>query len=125
MSKAIIQDYRHELTCFSVDIGQVRLDFGAVAVDIFGNAEIIEPDGAIDRIDKIWEYQGHLQAIWRLLGRSMTGFVMDEDSFRLTFEDGAMIRCKYKKAYDFVKVWGPNPFCETGYPTALHYMNQK
>ena len=44
---------------------------------------------------------------------------MDEDSFRLTFEDGAMIRCKNMKSYDFVKVWGPDPRCETGYPTAL------
>jgi hypothetical protein len=55
----------------------------------------------------------------------MTSFVMDEDSFRLSFEDGAMIRCKYKKAYDFVTVWGPDPGCEAGYPSALHYINQE
>jgi hypothetical protein len=119
MSEAIIQDFRHELTWFSVETDQIMLYFGAVKVAISSNAEIIEPGGAINRIDSVWEHRGHLQAIWRLLGRSMTGFVMDDDSFRLPFEDGALIRAKNKKAYDFVTVWGPDPRCETGYPTAL------
>jgi hypothetical protein len=45
MYESIIQDYRHELTWFQVDIDQIRLDFGAVKVDIYGDAEIIETDG--------------------------------------------------------------------------------
>jgi hypothetical protein len=80
-----------------VDIDQLRLDFGAVKVDIDGDAEIIETDGAINRFDSVWEHRSHLQAIWRLLGRTMTGFVMDEHPFRLPFEDGALIRAKNKK----------------------------
>ncbi|MGH6837661.1 MAG: hypothetical protein ACREDT_02435 [Methylocella sp.] len=119
MSEAIIHDYFHELTRFTVDTVRILLDFGAVKVDFSNNAEIIEPTSMIDRIDNVWEHQGHLQAIWRLLGRNMTGFVMDDDSFRLAFKDGAMIRCTNKKSYDFVTVWGPDPRCETGYPTAL------
>jgi len=38
----------------------------------------------------------------------MTGFVMDEEFLRLNFEDGAMIRAKNKKAYDFVKSYAGN-----------------
>jgi hypothetical protein len=125
MSEIVAFDYRNPLTRFSVDTGRILLDFNAVKVAICGDAEIIETNGAIDKIDDVWEHQGHLQAIWRLLGRNMTSFVMDEDSFRLSFEDGAMIRCKYKKAYDFVTVWGPDPSCEAGYPSALHYINQE
>ncbi|MGH6857403.1 MAG: hypothetical protein ACRECP_07140 [Methylocella sp.] len=125
MAEIVAFEYRHELTRFTVDTVRILLDFGVVKADISKNVEILETDGAIDRIDSVWEHQGHLQAIWRLLGRSMTGFVMDEDSFRLTFEDGAMIRCKYEKSYDFVTVSGPDPTCEAGYPSALHYINQK
>jgi hypothetical protein len=120
MSETISRDYSHELAWFEVETGQIRFDFGAVAVDIYGDTEIVERNGVISRIDSVWEHQGHLQAVWQLLGRSMTGFVMDEDSFRLNFEDGAMIRAKNKKAYDFVKVWGPDFGCETGYPTAIY-----
>ena len=120
MSETISRNYPHKLAWFEVETGQVRLKFGAVVVDIYGDTEIIETDGAINKIDDVWEHQGHLQPVWRLLGRSMTGFVMDEDSFRLNFEDGAMIRAKNKKAYDFVKVWGPDFGCETGYPTAIY-----
>jgi hypothetical protein len=119
MYEPIIQDYRHELTRFSVDAGRIMLYFGAVKVAIYGDTDIIETDGTIEKIDDVWEHQGHLQAIWRLLGRSMTGFVMDEDSFRLPFEDGALIRAKNKKAYDFVKVWGPDPRSEAEYPSAI------
>ncbi|MGO8845600.1 MAG: hypothetical protein ACLQFI_09750 [Methylocella sp.] len=120
MSEAITENYRHVLIRFSVDTGRIVLDFNAVKVAIYGDTEIIETDGAINKIDDVWEHQGHLQAVWRLLGRSMTGFVMDEDSFRLNFEDDAMIRAKNKKAYDFVTVYGPDPRCETGYPTAIY-----
>jgi len=85
---------------------------------VWRSLKIIETDGAINKIDDVWEHQSHLQR--RLLGRNMTGFVMDEDSFRLNFEDGAMIRAKNKKAYDFVTVYGPDPRCETGYPSAIY-----
>jgi hypothetical protein len=44
---------------------------------------------------------------------------MDEESFRLPFEDGAMIRAKNKKASIPVKVWGPDPRCEAEYPRAI------
>jgi len=125
MSEIVAFDYCQELTQFSEDTGRILLDFGSVKVAISSNAEIMETDGSIKRIDSIWEHPGHLQAIWQLLGRSMTGFVMDDDSFRLTFEDGAMIRAKNKKSYDFVTVWGPDPSCEAGYPSALHYINQE
>jgi hypothetical protein len=119
MSETISRNYSHELTWFEVETGQVRFNFGAVGVDIYGDAEIVERDGVSSRIDSVWEHQGHLQAVWRLLGRSMSGFAMDDDSFRLTFEDGAMIRCKNKKAYDFVKVWESDLGYETGYPSVL------
>jgi hypothetical protein len=119
MYEPIIQDYRHELTRFSVYTDQIRLDFGAVKVDIYGDTDIIETDGTIEKIDDVWYHQGHLRAIWRLLGRSMTGFVMDEDSFRLPFEDGAMIRAENKKACIPVKVWGPDPRSEAEYPSAI------
>jgi len=123
MSEMITWDYRHELKTFNGEFDQIRLDFGAVAVDLYGNAEIIETDGSIVKIDDAVKRQGHLSAIWQLLGRTMTGIIMDEDSFRLTFEDGALIRCKNRKEkkYDFVKVWGPDPYCETEYPSALVY----
>jgi hypothetical protein len=119
MSENIARDYRHELTQFRVETYRILLYFNDVKVDFSSNTEIIESDGSIQRIDSVWEHQGHLQAVWRLLGRSMSGFAMDDDSFRLTFEDGAMIRCKNKKAYDFVKVWESDLGYETGYPSAL------
>jgi hypothetical protein len=56
MYQSIIQDYRYELTWFQADIGQIRLDVGAVKVDIYGDAEIIETGGAINRIDSLWEH---------------------------------------------------------------------
>jgi hypothetical protein len=97
MSEAITENYRHVLIRFSVDTGRIVLDFNAVKVALYGDTEIIETDGAINKIDDVWEHQSHLQR--RLLGRNMTGFVMDEDSFCLNFEDGAMIRAKNKKAW--------------------------
>jgi hypothetical protein len=120
MSETISRDYSHELAWFEVETGRIRFDFGAVGVDIYGDTEIVERNGVISRIDSVWEHQGDLQAVCRLLGRSMTGFDMDEDSFRLNVEDGAMIRAKNKKAYDFVKVWESDLGYETGYPTAVY-----
>jgi hypothetical protein len=41
---------------------------------------------------------------------------MDEDSFRLIFEDGTMIRKKYEARIEVVTVFGPGPNEFTRYP---------
>lgn len=101
----------------------VRLDFGELAVDLLAHIEIIAPDGRVDGIDNVWEFQGNLNALWPLIGQRMTNIVMDEDSFRLTFENGTLIRAKNRKAYDFVVVWEPES--RTGYPTVLLYLSKE
>jgi hypothetical protein len=101
---------------------EVRLDFGKVVVGLLAYVEIIAPDGGSNTIEDVWECKGNLNALWLLIGRHMTKIVMDEDSFRLTFEDGTLIRCKNRKDFDFVKVWEPE--YETGYPTVIHYLSQ-
>jgi len=54
MSETISRNYPHKLAWFEVETGQVRLKFGAVVVDIYGDTEIIETDGAINKIDDVW-----------------------------------------------------------------------
>ncbi len=104
---------------------KVKLNFGEVSVVFLAYVEIIAPDGRIDTIDDVWECQGNLNALWPLIGQRMTKIVMDEDSFRLTFENGALIRCKNRKAYDFVGVGATDEKWETGYPSELLYLPEK
>lgn len=125
MSKSMEIVRNTELLRIYAQRQRVRLDFGEVAVDLLAYVEIISPDGKIDAIPDVWECQGNLNALWPLIGRRMTKIVMDDDSFRLTFEDGTLIRCKNRKDYDFVKVWGPDPKLETEYPTVLHYLSEE
>jgi hypothetical protein len=103
----------------------VRLEFAEVVVCLLAYVEIIAPDGQIDAIPHVWECQGNLNALWPLIGRRMTKIVMDENSFRLTFEDGTLIRCKNRKAYDFVGVGVKDEKWETSYPTVLRSLRDK
>ena len=100
----------------------VRLEFGEVVVSLLAYVEIVTPDGLIDTIPHVWECQCNLNALWPLIGQHMTKIVMDEDSFRLTFEDGTLIRCKNRKAYDFVGIGERDKKRETSYPTVLQYL---
>jgi hypothetical protein len=102
---------------------RVKLDFGEVAVDLLAYIEIVSADGRIDTIDDVWKCEGNLNALWPLVGQRMVKIVMDGDSFRLTFEDGTLIRGRNRKAFDFVKVWEPGR--ETGYPTAVLYLSEE
>lgn len=121
MTKSIEIVYDKELVRLTANRQQVRLDFGEVAVDLIAYVEIIWPTGRIDAIPDVWECKGDLNALWRLVGRRMTKIVMDEDSFRLAFDDGTLIRCQYRKDFDFVTVWEPG--YRTEYPTVLHYLS--
>jgi hypothetical protein len=125
MSKSMEIVRSKELLRVCAQRQRVRLDFGEVAVDFLAYVEIIAAGGKIDTIPDVWECQGNLNALWPLIGRRMMKIVMDEDSFRLTFEDGTLIRCKNRKDYDFVKIWRPDPKWETAYPTVLHYLRDE
>jgi len=101
---------------------EVRLEFGDVVVGLLAYVEIVPPNGRSDRIDDAWECKGNLNALWPLIGQRMMKIVMDEDSFRLTFEDGTLIRCKNRKAHDFVMIGVRDEKWEPSYPTILHYV---
>ena len=104
---------------------EVRLEFGDIVVCMWAYVEILAPDGEANAIEDVWEFQGNLNALWPLIGLRMTKIVMDEDSFRLRFEDGTLIRCKNRKAYDFVGVGVKDEKWEASYPTVLHYLRDE
>jgi hypothetical protein len=64
--------------------------------------EIIIPDGRVDKIDDIFAHEGGLKTLWRLIGQRMIKIDMEEASFRVPFERGALIRVKYGRTLDFV-----------------------
>ncbi len=112
-----------ELLRFQANRQKARLDFSVVVVDLLAYVEIIAPDGSIETIDDVWECKGNLNALWPLIGQRMTKIVMDEDSFRLTVENGTLIRCKNRKAYDFVGIGLKDEKRETSYPSVLSYLS--
>jgi hypothetical protein len=125
MAKSIEIVRNEKLLYVEANRQAVWLNFGAVVVDMLAYVEIIAPDGHTDAIPRVWDFQGNLNALWPLIGRRMAKIVMDEDSFRLSFEDGTLIRCKNRKAYDFVGVGVKDEKWEASYPTVLHYLHDE
>ncbi len=125
MSKSLDIVRNEKLHFIEASRQAVWLDFSPVVVKLLAYVEIIAPDGGVVTIDDVWECKGNLNALWPLIGRRMTKIVMDEDSFRLTFEDGTLIRCKNRKAFDFAGVGEKDEGFETPYPSILDYLRDE
>lgn len=119
MSEMIEIPHSYELISFEVHRTEIKLKFGDVVVDMHDQIEIISPDGTVDMIDEVWTHKGDLNALWPLIGRRMDKVVMDEESFRIIFEDGTIIRRKFELRNEVVNVWGPGPNEFTRYPDDL------
>jgi hypothetical protein len=118
MSDKIEFEHHHELVAFEVRLQHILLQFGPVAVGM-SQIEIISPDGSVELIESVWHRSGNLNALWPLIGKRMERWIMDDDSFRLIFEDGTVLRRKYELANSLVEVWGPDRDNFTPYPQAL------
>jgi hypothetical protein len=125
MAKSVEFVRNEKLLYLEVNRQAVWLNFGAVVVKMLAYVEIVAPNGRTDTIPDVWEFEGDLNALWPLIGQRMARIVMDEDSFRLTFEDGTLIRCKNRMAYDFVGVGEKDLKRETSYPTVLDYLRDE
>jgi hypothetical protein len=114
---------RHEKLRFFETCRQgVWLDLDPVIVRLQAYVEIMRPGGAASAIEETYECRGDLNALWPLIGLRMTKIVMDEDSFRLSFEDGTLVRCANRKDYDYVGVGEKDLKAETDYPSILKYL---
>ena len=121
MYETIEIPHSHELVSFEVELQDIRLNFGTITVEIASALEISEPGGKdfAEAVESVWYRKGNLNALWPLIGKRMEKIVMDEDYFRIAFEDGTIIRRKFEPRPEVVNFWGPGPDNFTSYPNVL------
>ncbi len=119
MSGKIELIHHHELISFGVALQDIQLKFGPLVIEMHSEIEIVSPNGSCVLIKDVWNREGDLNALWPLIGKQLERLIADEDSFRLIFDDGTMIRRKYELANELVNFWGPEPDAFTSYPNHL------
>ena len=119
MSDTIEIPHSHEFISFEVHLQVIKFRFGTVAVDMHSLIEVVSPEGTVGMIDDVWYRQGDLNALWPLIGRRMEKIAMDEESFRIIFEDGTIIRRRFEPHNEVVNFWGPGLDEFTSYPNVL------
>jgi hypothetical protein len=118
MLRKIEVDHDHEFISFEVWGHEIKLRFGSLAIALFDAIEVIS-NGQIKVIEDVWNRKGDLNALWPLLGKHMTKLIMDEESCRILFDDGSIVRRKYEPNQHLAEVWGPGGDEFSDYPAIL------
>jgi len=115
MSDLVETIHHHELVSFVVLPNGVRLVFGPVSITMT-EVEMVSPAGMSKRLQPLSESDQDLKP---LLGKCMTRWLMDDDSFRLVFEDWSLLRQPFGIADSLVEIRGPVPDAYVAYPQAI------
>jgi hypothetical protein len=84
-------DHDYEFISLEVWSQAIILRFGKVAVEMIDKIEIVRPDAETEVIESVWDRQGNLNALWPLIGKHTKKLILDHESCRILFEDGAIV----------------------------------
>ncbi|MGH6857404.1 MAG: hypothetical protein ACRECP_07145 [Methylocella sp.] len=94
MQQKITLDKAGEFLEFTVDPDAVTLVIKGLNVRFNHSFEVVDAAGRICESIDAKARTGDLDALWKLVRTSMARLEMDTESFRIGFEDGAIIRSR-------------------------------
>jgi hypothetical protein len=92
MQQIITLDKAGEFSEFTVDSDAVTVKIASLRVRFNHSFEVVDAAGWIHESIDAKARSGDLDALWKLVRTNMERLEMDAKSFRIGFEDGAIIR---------------------------------